>query len=228
MLAQHSVRHMQIRNAVVVGSGPSLSVTDIDLIFQTKCMIGDEWLTIIAVNDAYRVTAGDTDILYACDYPWWRYHCQMYDRTGVPGILFICPEAKRYSGEPMAVSEFGCELVQMRAGRGIAPIGSDYVMRGYGSGFQAVGLAIKLGARRIALLGMDCKRADDGRSHFFGEHPPELPNPQPFQTWVEDFDSLAAPATELGIEIVNCSRDSAITELEKMDLGKWLARLCSS
>lgn len=197
--------------ALVVGSGPSLIEHDVSAVADK--ILGGARILVIAVNDAYRMTREITDLIYACDYAWWMYHCQMHDRTGAAAIKAICPDALRYTGEPMACREFGCRLVHLRAGRGIAPPGSGFVMRGYGSGFQAVGLAVMLGAKRIALLGMDCKRAEDGRSHFFGEHPKELPNPQPFEIWAEDFNSLAGPARELGIEIVNCTRDTAITAL---------------
>ena len=207
-------------DAIVVCSGPSLTEEDAryvaSLAAQGRC-------TAIAVNDAYRLVRSP-DILYACDHAWWRYHCQRYTRLGEPAILSICPDAQRYTGEPMAASEFGCKLVELRVGRGI-DASLTGVMRGYGSGFQAVGLAVLLGARRIALLGADCMRAADGRSHWFGEHPRELPNPQPFDLWVEDFDSLAEPAQRMGIEIVNCSRASAIRRLPRMELHEWARSL---
>lgn len=214
---------MNSETFVVVGSGPSLTKEQANIVFVAG-MSG--MCTLVAVNDAYRMVLSP-HILYACDYAWWRYHCQHYTRDGKPAILTLCPDAKRYSGEPMAHNDFGCTVVELRGGRGIAPPGSSYIMRGYGSGFQAVGLAIQMGAKRIALLGMDCKRASDGRSHYFGEHPPELPNPQPFETWAEDFNSLAEPASQMGIEIVNCTTDTAITAIPRADIADWL-RLSAS
>lgn len=209
---------------VVVGSGPSLTEEDCIAALRAR---DDGLCKIIAVNDAYRMI-GKPDILYACDYAWWRYHCQHHTRVGEPGVLSICPDAARYSGEIMAVRDFGCTQVNLKYGNGLAPEGADYVMQGHGSGFHALGLAIKMGGRRIALLGMDCKRASDGKSHYFGDHPRELPNPQPFDIWAQEFVTVVEPARQRGIEIVNCTRDSAIPEvMPRMTIRAWVELLRS-
>jgi hypothetical protein len=198
---------------VIAGSGPSLTEDAANWI---------RHVPVLAVNDAYR-RVQHAFAIYAADFNWWQFHCQHHDRYGKPGILTICPRALRFSAEPAARERFGCEIVTLDSGRGISP-DRNAVRRGYGSGFQAVGLAINMGVRRIALIGMDCKRGDDGRSHFFGDHPQELPVPQPFELWADDFNSLAEPARMLGIRIADAS-NGAITAIEKInpqDIEGWL------
>lgn len=198
---------------VIAGSGPSLTEDAANWI---------RHVPVLAVNDAYR-RVQHAFAIYAADFNWWQFHCQHHDRYGRPGILTVCPNAMRFSAEPATRERFNCHVIELEGGNGIST-NRGVVRRGYGSGFQAVGLAINMGVRRIALIGMDCKRGDDGRSHFFGDHPPELPVPQPFELWAKDFDSLASPALALGIRIADAS-GGAISALEKLspqDIDRWI------
>lgn len=87
---------------------------------------------------------------------------------------------------------------------------------GRNSGYQAINLAVHLGARRILLLGYDMMR-HSGKSHFFGEHPKGwLPSPYP--DFVKFFDSLRKPLARVGVEIVNCSRTTALKCFPKMSI----------
>ena len=83
------------------------------------------------------------------------------------------------------------------------------IHQGGNSGYQALNLAVLLGAARILLLGYDM----GGRGHWHGNHPPGLRNPPESQLseWAGQFHAAAADLDRLGIECINCSRETALT-----------------
>lgn len=89
----------------------------------------------------------------------------------------------------------------------------DVVHGGSNSGYQAVGLARHLGAlwedsfTRILLLGYDMQLTG-GKSHFFGDHPPEIRNGGDPGRFVSAYRTI--DPNQYGIEIINCSRETAL------------------
>jgi hypothetical protein len=100
-----------------------------------------------------------------------------------------------------------CVLLDHRAplARGLSPI-----RRGRTSGHCAVNVAIAMGAKRVALLGFDCKPID-GRTHYHDRYREENA-----AVYADDFlkawDGTREAALSVGCEIVNAGPDSAITE----------------
>jgi hypothetical protein len=92
---------------------------------------------------------------------------------------------------------------------------------GHNSGYQAINLAVHLGAARILLLGYDMGPDATGLSHWFGEHPDRVASPYPQMRAA--FDSLVEPLAALGIAIVNCSRRTALTTFPCQALERALA-----
>jgi hypothetical protein len=192
---------------VVVASGPSLSDEQCELVRRGRL---EDRCRVVAVNDNYqRVPA---DWLVAYDAPWWSYHGARIGKSCSPDMV-------RWTLDTRAAREFGAHLFVEEQGRGMADEGCGRVRRGTNSGFGAVGLCVEHGARRILLVGVDCKPGADGRKHWFGDHPPRLPATQPFVEFAADFDSLADPAAERGIQIINCTIDSAVRKLPRGDLA---------
>ena len=75
------------------------------------------------------------------------------------------------------------------------------------SGAGAIALAARLGAKRIILLGYDCQKTD-GKAHWHGDHPAGLGNAGGVSDWPAQFGKVAADLA--GIEIINCSRSTAL------------------
>ena len=89
---------------------------------------------------------------------------------------------------------------------------TGYINQGGNSGYQAIGLAHQFGASRVLLLGYDMQRTG-GKSHWHGDHPKPLGNVAkllPGQ-WVKQMDRLALDAAACGLEIINCSRQTALS-----------------
>lgn len=87
---------------------------------------------------------------------------------------------------------------------------------GQNSGFQALNLAFLLGAKRILLLGYDMKLAKSGANHWFGHHPDKVVSNYP--AWWSHFSVAADQFKKLGVEVINCSPDTALICFKKMSL----------
>ena len=149
------------------------------------------------------------DFLYGCDWKWWRWHKVVADFEG-----------KRVTLDPRAAAEFpGLLVLQNTVIEGLetAPTG---LRSGRNSGYQAVGLAFHLGAARILLVGYDMKPMD-GRTHWFGDHPrPTVP--ADYVAWLKAWGTITAPLADAGVEVINCTPDSALTNLPRGDLADCL------
>ena len=146
-----------------------------------------------AVNDAYTL-APWADILYACDSKWWGWH------KGVPGF-----EGQKYTLAPQAAARWpAIKVLRGSARPGLDP-DPGKLCTGRNSGYQAINLAVHLGASRILLLGYDMQ----GRQkHFFGVHPDR--STPPFQSCLKAFGTLVEPLKASGVEIINCTRSTAL------------------
>lgn len=187
---------------VCLGTGPSLTADDVQ-----ACR---DRARVIAVNDAYRL-APWADVLYACDAKWWAWH------QGAPDFA-----GRRYALEPRAADWPGVQLVR-NTGRHGLELDPSGVRTGGNSGYQAINLAVHLGARQIVLLGYDMQHAADGRSHWFGEHPRAIAASSPYHAFRSAFDTLVEPLRALGIRVVNATRRTALTAFPCVSLEEALA-----
>lgn len=172
----------------LIGGGPSLILEDVEAVrARTR---------VLAINDAYRL-APWADVLYAADEKWWSWH------QGVPS--FSGPKYAIESSRPVTWPD-------VRVLRNTGPLGLETdpsgLRAGHNSGYQAINLAVHFGALRILLLGYDLAPAADGRTHWFGDHPDRRVSPYPEMRAA--FDTLVEPLAALGIEVVNCSRRTAL------------------
>lgn len=82
---------------------------------------------------------------------------------------------------------------------------------GGNSGFQALNLAAVAGASRVILLGYDMQWTG-GKTHFHGDHGKGLSNPeqQMLKSCAKSLDAAAAELEARGVEVINCTRDTAL------------------
>jgi hypothetical protein len=173
---------------VLIGGGPSLTLEDVEFV-RGKARV-------IAINDAY-LLAPWADVLYAADRSWIDRH------YGVP-----CFKGRKYSID----SKDPTPRQDWTVLRNTGPLGLEMdpsgLRAGFNSGYQAINLAVHLGARQIILLGYDMS-PDGVREHWFKDPPDRQPSP--YAEMRAAFDSLVEPLTQLGISVVNCSRRTALT-----------------
>lgn len=188
------------RRVFVVAPGPSLTKTDCNLV---------SGLDVLAVGDAYKLIDGK--YLYHCDRKWWDTH------------LPIDGKAKKYTQVESP------DDIQWAEARGIIPIagssarglGLDKIHHNHNSGAQAINLAYLLGYRRqIILLGFDMQNTG-GRAHFFGDHPAGLRTTDASKH-IPYFDQLAADLEREGVEVINCSRQTALYQFRRATLEQTL------
>ena len=155
---------------------------------------------VIVVNTSFRL-APWADVLYACDASWWTHY--FAEAAGVMGAAELWTCAARARDQFRLNYIFGGRM------KGLSKK-NDQIATGYNSGYQAIGLAYLWGAKRILLLGFDMMRTG-GRTHWHADHPSKLGNGGRFHEWAKEMGVLAADATREGLEIVNCSRKTALT-----------------
>lgn len=173
---------------VLIGGGPSLTREDVDAVRGRA--------TVIAINDAYKL-APWADVLYAADRKWIDWHDGVPSFTGRKFTIASHDTTPR--PDWTVLKNTGTHGLELQFGA---------VRTGYNGGYQAINLAVHLGATRILLLGYDMAPNPDGPSHWFGEHPDKKPSPYPQMRAA--FDSLLDPLKVCGVEVVNCSRQTAL------------------
>ncbi len=191
---------------VCLGGGPSLSRQQVDACRGRA--------RVIAVNDAWRL-APWAGVLYACDWRWWLKH------AGVPGFAGLKVTLSNSRGhldhhpDIRIVENTGTEGLER------APTG---LRTGRNGGYQAINLAVHLGASRIILLGYDMRADRRGRTHWFGDHADWPTRPGVFAgVMLPCFATLVKPLEELGVQVVNCTPKSALDVFPKVPLEQALA-----
>ena len=93
---------------------------------------------------------------------------------------------------------------------------------GCNSGYQAANLVLQFGVRAILLAGFDM-HVKNG-VHFFGEHQRPLQNPSDnhLRAWGSIFDRASKEFSELGVQVINLNKDSALRGYPKMNIEKAL------
>lgn len=179
---------------IVAATGPSLTAE------QAEACRNE---IVVAVNDAWRLFPW-ARVLYACDEAWWDIH------EGCPefkGEKWSSHGGEKHNNKLACAERHGLQLVQGFDGEFFALDGT-HIRYGGNSGFQAINLALLMGANQVVLLGFDMRV--NGKRHFFGDHPAGLSNSATYTNWVPNFEN-AAKWLPIGIEIVNATPSSAIT-----------------
>jgi len=121
------------------------------------------------------------------DKAWWDYH-----RAEVTGT-------------------FRGDLYSHGHRRGVECVRHAYFrQQGQNSGAGAIAVAHRFGARCVILLGYDCQYTG-GRRHWHGDHPVGggSGNAGSVAKWPAQFRDLARCVP--GTQIINCSRETALT-----------------
>lgn len=181
---------------VIAASGPSLASADV--------ASARGRARVIAVNDSWRMATW-ADAIYACDEAWWSFHYKaVMEKFG----------GERWSQRPVkeigtpARVPFELNYVGGSHAAGLCRTPGQ-IHYGSNSGYQAMNLAWHFGARRILLLGFDM-RMINGRRHWFGEHPKGLTNSGDYSAWIQNFAVMARDLRQDGVEVINCTKDSAL------------------
>jgi hypothetical protein len=188
----------QWETIVILASGPSLTVEDCE---RVRVAQAEGRCKVIAINTTYQ-RAPWADVLFARDLNWWKGYAKRAGSTW-PGFT-----GERWTTDQLAAERFGVTYVRgihtpgLSERPGVVHLGDD-------SGYAAIGLAVMFGARRVVLLGYDMQRTD-GLAHWHGEHEHGMRSALKFRRWLLAYGRLAKGLRRAGIEVVNCTRQTAL------------------
>lgn len=192
-----------------------------------RCYVG-------TCNDACYL-APYTDIVYAGDRKWIKYHIQALFDFGAkkhprpvnasngyidPDDFEFCnfSKAEFWTKDAGAVEMYPqWQRVYQEKFTGLCTQWPQ-IAHGGNSGHQLINLAYHFGAGRggpILLLGYDCKNKNSNpkevqKNHFFGNHPTGWGNANGVIDWRFFFKGIAKGLKKRGVQVVNCSLDTAI------------------
>ena len=171
----------QGETVVCIASGPSLNKEDCELVRQSK-------KKVIVCNNTFEIYP-EADILYAYDAKWWSsYEEKVKTFTG----LKVTHNANMY--------------------RDVLCLNEQIWFEPYGnSGAAAISLAINMGAKNIILLGYECSKTNN-KSHWHDDHQEDkgLSNCRSIDRWPKQFEKVANHAWYNEVNIINCSRNTAL------------------
>lgn len=147
---------------------------------------------VIVCNTAWRL-APWADVLVGCDPAWWDAH----------------PEAQAFAGEKFSPKQVKYNHVSWWIPPGFR--------LGQNTGLYGMHFAKCRGAERIVLLGFDMHAK--GGTHFFGDHPAGLSNPNRyiFENHLQQFEAWTSDA-----EVINCTPQSALKRFVSKELKNTL------
>ncbi|WP_295802144.1 hypothetical protein [uncultured Microbulbifer sp.] len=160
--------------------------------------------------------------------------CDQVRQSGLPTIVTnntwqLCPWAHTlYAMDRAWWSQYG-ERAKHFAGNKVTAVRGAKVaehvafQHGRNSGYGAIALAAKWGARRIILLGYDCQFTG-GMRHWHGNHEKGLGNAEKIRNWPNEFARLQKRMKSEGREVINCTRETALTCFIQAPLGWTLAQ----
>jgi len=182
--------------AVLIGGGPSLAVEQVDYARQSDCYI-------LAINNAYQLCP-DAAALYACDRNWWEHYRPDFAGT-------------KYS------LEYGKEGVFKMSNTGQNGIETAWpgIRTGSNSGYQAINLAVHFGCKKIILIGYDMQHTG-GKRHWHPDHPKSLKNSPGVSRWRRNFEDAAMILEDMGIGVINCTIQTALTCFWQADIREVL------
>ena len=168
---------------VCIGTGPSLTQAQVDACAGRA--------RVIVINNAYTY-APWADVMYACDRKFWNWPVGLKAAAEFGGLKYSLQD-----GVPA-----GVQVLKNLGKDGLSrdPAG---LKTGHNSGYQAINLAVLLGARRVILLGYDMHGG-----HCFGQHPDK--SGPPFALCLAAFPTLVEPLRQAGVSVINCTPGSAL------------------
>jgi len=142
---------------------------------------------VVAVSDSYRL-APWADALASTDGKWWKANLEALDFAG-----------QKFTAAPSFIALEGVERLTVDTGTN--------------SGLLGLMVAIKLGATRVLLCGLDLHSPGN---HFFGKHPAPLRSSE--QRHLELHKRQFRAYRPRGVEIINCTPGSALDVYPMGDL----------
>ena len=194
---------------VIAASGPSQRREDIKF--------ASARAKVMAINCTWEI-APAAEVLYACDNSWWQCPDPGYGRHA---LREFCGLLVSGSSHTMRAHHIPHREVSE------AVYGVNFGDGG-NSAYQAINIAVMWGAARILLTGVDCARPGQ---HWHGPHSTNnAPGTNPIanareetaKKWIKAFDRVAPLLAARGVEVINCTRETALECFPRMTIDEAL------
>lgn len=183
----------------IIGGGPSITNVDLSLLHSQRC---------IGVNQAYKFGPW-VDVCYFGDCGWYGQNLPLIRSFGGLKLTSCtrCPsKGWKHVHRIRRSKMYGLETERR-----------DSIAWNNCSGASAINIAFWLGAKRIVLLGFDM-RLDRGKKNYHNDYQGSVNNPDIFKKHMRGFPQIARDALTVGIEILNATPNSAITNFPSVRL----------
>lgn len=177
------------QTVVCLASGPSMTQADAEYVRGRA--------RVITVNSTWRL-APWADVHYTNDHDLLEAQLPAMQREALGEI---------WCGHPSWRHPEVRSIPFVKHARGVVRI-PGRIGWGGNSGYAAMQLAYQFGARRIVMLGYD--QTDQHGPHWHGEHPDGYRKGFNWPMWAERFAEAARDFTQLGVEVLNCSRHTTL------------------
>lgn len=190
------------QDVFVIGGGPSL--------------IGFDWSLLhghrtIGANSAFTLGVEVCKVCHFSDWKWYiKFEEQLraYAAQGGQVITHLRTLIPRKAAQSLAHVEIMARV----------PNGLHHDALGFGgnTGCSGTNLALIMGAKRVFLLGFDCKAANPSQTHWHDLRI-DVPNQKHYTRFMEGWKAIAddLPTKFPGCEIINLNPDSAIPYFPK-------------
>lgn len=186
---------MTTQSAVVLGTGPSLK-NQRDRIIDLK---ERGQISIFGVNNTFNDFP--IDVWIACDPAWHEEYSP------------VAGDFEKWHWDHDICAKHGYKHIEGRWADGLS-LDENYIHYGHSSGYQALGLAVHYGHKKIYLAGYDMKY--EGSRHYFsglsaddGEYPQNLRKYSTFDGLIKCYETIAK---QPGVpDIFNMTENSALT-----------------
>lgn len=200
------------QTVVCIASGPSLTQEQVD-------QVEYSYLPTVAVNNSFQL-APWCDIVFACDIKWWYQYYDQVNQTCFEADLWTIKGVGEHFTKK--TGNVNPRIKEVGFTRNIG-LEEDKVSHGGNSGYIAVNLAYLMGAKKIVLVGYDHQHTN-GQTHWHGDHDKKVfaKNADDTDRWLRNFKILSMELNKKGIDIINCSLETAITSCRRSTLDKEL------
>lgn len=215
---------------VLIATGPSLNKEQVEVVRKAHAA-GD--CKVITVNNAYQL-APWTDAHISCNDDWWKHYWN-------DDHLLRQIAAEKYTWYPELAKAYGIRYIKAIVKDGLS-LDPTVIHINHGSGPMGLNLALHYGFDRLLLIGHDMKFAKDYNGlqrkvgseprHFFGEYPKELQHwpsvkigrsaPGVIDGLIEAYNKMPPDLQKAGMEVINCTPDSALPTFRLSTLEKEL------
>lgn len=186
-------RDFEEQTVAVIGGGPSLGTFDL------SALCGKRFIVVNSGCRRLGKVATKDDILYFTDNSWSENRPGLVEKW--PGIVVV---ANRHTKARLGDKVRYIDVTALTARMGVRP---DYAQAS--SAHIGACLAADMGASKICLIGVECCSVS-GRTHGHGDYVTQ--DTFLFESrFIPGWNGLAPAFTRLGVDVVNCTPDSAVT-----------------